>query len=88
MSLKYQLNCKQTFTTIPFKHKTLFIIPSLLFIVQLLSNVQFFGIPWAVAPQASLSFTTSLSLLKLMSTEVCGAMSPGENKQIHILQIL
>ena len=35
--------------------------------VQLLSRVQLFGTPWTVACQASLSFTISWSLLKLMS---------------------
>ena len=37
---------------------------------QLLSCVQCFVIPWTAAHQASLSFTISLSLLKLMSTEL------------------
>ena len=36
---------------------------------QLLSCVWLFGIPWTAAHQASLSFTISLSLLKLMSLE-------------------
>ena len=35
----------------------------------LLSHVQFFGIPWTATHQASLSFTISWSLLKLMSIE-------------------
>ena len=35
----------------------------------LFSHVQLFAIPWTAARQASLSFTISLSLLKLMSTE-------------------
>ena len=38
-------------------------------VVQLLSRVQLFVTPWAAAHQASLSFTISQSLLKLMSTE-------------------
>ena len=38
-------------------------------IVQLISCVRFFVTPWTVAHQASLSFTTSQSLLKLMSIE-------------------
>ena len=38
--------------------------------VQSLSCVQFFVTPWTAARQASLSFTTSLSLLKLMSIEL------------------
>ena len=37
--------------------------------VQSLSHVQLFATPWAAARQASLSFTISWSLLKLMSTE-------------------
>ena len=38
-------------------------------VVQSLSCVQFFVTPWAAARQASLSFTISLSLLRLMSIE-------------------
>ena len=38
-------------------------------VVQLLSHVLLFEIPWTAARQASLSFTVSKSLLKLMSTE-------------------
>ena len=38
-------------------------------VVQLLSHVQLFVTPWTAARQASLSFTTSQSLLKLMSNE-------------------
>ena len=38
--------------------------------VQLLSRVRLFATPWTVARQASQSFTTSQSLLKLMSTEL------------------
>jgi len=37
--------------------------------VQLLSRVQLFVTPWNAARQASLSFTISQSLLKLMSIE-------------------
>ena len=39
-------------------------------VVQLLSHVRLFVTPWTAAHQASLSFTISLSLLKLMSTEL------------------
>ena len=39
-------------------------------VVQLLSRVQLFSTPWTAAHQASLSFTISQSLLKLMSTEL------------------
>ena len=40
-----------------------------LLVVQLLSHIQLFVIPWTAAHQASLSFTTTQSLLKLMSIE-------------------
>ena len=40
-----------------------------LFVVQSLSRVQFFATPWTATCQASLSFTISRSLLKLMSIE-------------------
>ena len=38
-------------------------------VVQSLSHVQLFATPWTAARQASLSFTVSRSLLKLISTE-------------------
>ena len=38
-------------------------------VVQLLSRVQLFATPWTAAHQASLSFTISQNLLKLMSIE-------------------
>ena len=38
--------------------------------VQSLSRVRFFATPWTAACQASLSFTNSWSLLKLMSIEL------------------
>ena len=38
--------------------------------VQLLSHVQLFATPWTATCQASLSFTVSWSLLKLMSIEL------------------
>ena len=41
----------------------------LFIVVQFLSYAWLFVIPWSAAHQASLSFTISLSLLKLMSTE-------------------
>ena len=43
--------------------------PQLWFVVQLLSSVWLFVIPWTAAHQDSLSFTISQSLLKLMSIE-------------------
>ena len=42
---------------------------SYLVVVQLLNHVWLFATPWTTAHQASLSFTISLSLLKLMSIE-------------------
>ena len=39
----------------------------LLFVVQSLSPVQLFAVPWTAARQAPLSFTVSRSLLKFMS---------------------
>ena len=38
-------------------------------VFQMLSHVQFFVTPWTAARHTSLSFTISLSLLKLMSIE-------------------
>ena len=38
-------------------------------VVQLLSHVQLFAIPWTAACQASLSFTIAQSLFKFMSIE-------------------
>ena len=39
-------------------------------VVQLLSHVWFFATPWPAARQASLSFTISWNLLKLMSIDL------------------
>ena len=44
-------------------------LTTLPFVVQSLSRVRLFVAPWRVAHQASLSFTISWSLLKLMSIE-------------------
>ena len=44
--------------------------PLRLSFVQLLSRVQLFATPWTAAHQASLSFTISKSLLKLMSIQL------------------
>ena len=46
-------------------------------LVQLLSRVWFFVTPWTAAYQASLSFTISLSLLKVMSIE--SAVQPSRH---------
>ena len=43
--------------------------PSAFLVVQSLSHVQLFETPWTTACQASLSFTVSWSLLKLMCIE-------------------
>ena len=45
-------------------------------VIQLLSRVQLFATPWTVAHQASLFFTISQSLLKLMSEE---SMMPSKH---------
>ena len=48
------------------------------FAVQLLSRVRLFATPWTAARQASLSFTMSQSLLKLMSsTHQIRSLLPG-----------
>ena len=46
-----------------------FLAPNKVVVVQLLSLVQLFAPPWTAAHQASLSFTISKSLFKLMSIE-------------------
>ena len=45
-------------------------LPQRLVVVQLLSHVQLFATSWTVERQASLSFTISQSLLKLISIEL------------------
>ena len=45
-------------------------VPLCLVVVQSLSHVQLFVTAWSAARQASLSFTLSRSLLKLMSVEL------------------
>ena len=47
------------------QHLVIFVI-----VVQSLSHVEFFVIPWSAAHQASLSFTISWSLHRLMSIEL------------------
>ena len=44
-------------------------ISAIIVVVQSLSPVRLFATPWTAARQASLSFTISLNLLKLMSAE-------------------
>ena len=48
---------------------TFFSFKDIVVVVQSLSCVQPFATPWTAAHQVPLSFTISLSLLKLMSTE-------------------
>ena len=61
--------------------------------VQSLSWFQLFATPWTVAHQASLSFTGSWSLLKLMSIEsvmpsnhlvLCGPLLPSDFPSIRV----
>ena len=47
----------------------MFIYNCSIYVVPLLSHVQFFATPWVAAHQASLSFTFSRSLLRFMSIE-------------------
>ena len=54
---------------IPFLLKKIYSFLLFIFVVQSFSHVQFFVTPWTAACQASLSFTVSWSLLKLMSVE-------------------
>ena len=54
--------------------------------VQLLSHAWLFATPWSAARQASLSFTISWSLLKLMLTE--SVMHPTISSSCHPLLLL
>ena len=47
----------------------IFVLNIIIFVVQSLSHVWLFATPWTAARQASLSFTFSWNLLKLMLTE-------------------
>ena len=62
------------YPSIPFSHHTNLQQPDMsqeqLSSVQLLSRVRLFATPWTAARQASLSITSSWSLLKLMSIEL------------------
>ena len=63
----------------PFSHSSeavLCIYKCLIVVVQLLSCVSLFVIPWTAASQPSLSFTISQSLLKLMSIESVQSSRP------------
>ena len=52
-------------------------------VVQSLSHVRFFVTPWTTAHQASLSFTISHSLLKLMSIEL---VMPSNHRRGDLLE--
>ena len=55
-------------------------------VVQSLSRIRLFATPWTAARQASLSFTISQSLLKLMSTE--SVMPSNSLILCHLLLLL
>ena len=57
-----------------------------LIVVQSLNRVRLFATPWTAARQASLSFTISQSLLKLMSIE--SVMPPNPLTLCHPLLLL
>ena len=57
--------------------------PQSLKVVKSLSHVQLFATPWIAAHQASLSFTTSWSLLKLMSIELLNLATLAPWKCTH-----
>ena len=68
------------------KEQSNFILPASishsLVVVQLLSCVWLFATPWSAARQASLSFTISRSLLKLMSIE---SVIPSNHRILSLL---
>ena len=49
-------------------------VGSIAIVVQLLSRVHLFATPWTAAPQVSLSFPVSWSLLTFMSSAFGGAI--------------
>ena len=49
---------------------TVTFVVAVTFVLQSLSYVRLFAAPWTVAHQASLSFTISWNLLRLMSIEL------------------
>ena len=56
------------------------VFKSAVVVVQSLSHVQLFLTPWTAAPQASLSFTISQSLLKL--TSIVSAMPSNQSRPL------
>ena len=64
-------SCTQTHCTKYLLHlqKEILLFTTHILVVQSLSHVQLFATPWTAGSQASLSFTVSRNLLKLMSIE-------------------
>ena len=54
-------------------------LPRLIVVVQSLSHLWVFATPWTAAHQASLSFTISHSLLKLMSRSQCCSLTTSSS---------
>ena len=61
--------CHRFFSSFFFSLLTLFMVSSVIIVFQSLNHVRLFATPWTAACQASLSFTNSRSLLKLMYIE-------------------
>ena len=65
------------FVTLAFAHSAAeFLVPLLFCCFLFLSRVRLFATPWTAAHQASLSFTVSWSLLRIMST---GSVMPSNH---------
>ena len=60
---------------------------SIVVVVQLLSCVWFFATPWTAALQASVSFTISWSLLKLLSIELVMLSHPLSPPSLPVLNL-
>ena len=81
LQVKIILLCVHIIFCFPVTHLWAFVI-----VVQSLSRVQLSVTPWTSAPQASLSFTISWSLFKLMSIEL---MMPSSHLILcHLLYLL
>ena len=59
-------------------------LPDVVVVIQLLSCVQLFVMPWTASCQASLSFTISWSLLKLMSIDIQAGVRKGRRTRDQI----
>ena len=72
--ISIKLNCQiaipEMLTVVCNPHIHIFLSLHIIVVVQSLSRVQLFLSPWTTACQASLSFTISWSLLKLMSIQL------------------